>query len=79
VSVVSGVSMLPYHFSIRDRGTELEELGFDAFDSDAGAIAFGNRIIEDLLRDESKQYFGWIMDIVQGARAVASISFSANN
>jgi hypothetical protein len=71
--------MLPYHFSIRDRGTEMEELGFDAFDNDAGAIAFGKRIIEDLLCDESKQYFGWIMDIAQGARTVASLPFSANN
>jgi hypothetical protein len=76
---VSGVPMLPYQFSIRDRGTELEELGFDAFDSDAGAIAFGKQVIEDLLHDESTQYFGWIMDITQGARAVVSIPFSASN
>jgi hypothetical protein len=71
--------MIPYHFSIRNRGTKSEDLGCDAFDNDAGAIAFGKRIIEDLLRDESKQYIGWIMDIVQDARAVGSIPFSASN
>jgi hypothetical protein len=71
--------MLAYHFSIRDRGTKSEDLGFDAFTNDAGAIAFGKRIIEDLLHDESKQYIGWIMDIVQDARTVVSIPFSASN
>ena len=71
--------MLPYHFSIRDRGTKLENLGFDAFDNDAGAVAFGKQVIEDLLRDESKQYVGWVMDIAQDARAVVSIPFSASN
>jgi hypothetical protein len=71
--------MLQYHFSIRDSGTELEELGFDGFDSDTGAIAFGKQVIEDLMCNEPEQYFGWIMDIAQGVRAVASISFSASN
>jgi hypothetical protein len=71
--------MLPYHFSIRDRGTELEALGYDAFDSDAGAIAFGRQVIEDLTRDGPEHYFGWIMDITQAARSVASIPFSASN
>lgn len=71
--------MLQYHFSIRNSGTELEELGFDGFNSDAGAIAFGKRVIEDLMRNDPEQYFGWIMDIAQGVRAVASIPFSASN
>jgi len=71
--------MLQYHFSIRDSGTELEELGFDGFDSDAGAIVFGKRVIEDLMRNDPEQYFGWIMDISQGIRAVASIPFSVSN
>jgi hypothetical protein len=71
--------MLPYHFSIRHSGADLEVLGFDAFDSDAGAIAFGRRVIEDLMCGEPGQYHGSIMDILQEKRIVASISFIASN
>ena len=74
---MSGVPMLPYHFSIRDRGTEVEELGSDTFDSDAEATAFGKRVIKDLLHDEPTRYANWTMEIFEGARTISSISFNA--
>jgi hypothetical protein len=75
----AGIPMFPYQFSIRDGGIELEVLGYDAFDSDAGAIAFGKQVINDLKRNEPEQYFGWTMDIAQDKRTVASIPFRAAN
>jgi hypothetical protein len=71
--------MFPYQFSIRDGGIELEVLGYDAFDSDAGAIAFGKQVINDLMHHEPEQYFGWTMDIAQDKRTVVSIPFRAAN
>ena len=68
--------MLAYHFSMRDSGTELELLGYDAFESDTGAIAFGQQIIDDLVREAPEQYFGWTMEIAEGTRNVANISFT---
>jgi hypothetical protein len=66
-----------YTFSIRDTGTVTEKLGSDVLDNDAEALAFGRRVIRDLMREDEGLYFGWSMDIADGDRAVGSIFFKS--
>jgi hypothetical protein len=70
----SGVrrAVLVYSFSIRNGdGSDWEFLGFN----DYAALAFGNDVIRDTLRDNVDQYAGWVMDIAEGERDVCSVAF----
>lgn len=66
-----------YTFSIHDTGTVTEKLGSDVLDNDADALAFGRRVIRDLIREDEEQYIGWTLDVVDGARAVGSVAFKS--
>jgi hypothetical protein len=39
------------------------------------AVAFGRRVIQNILHRNVNQYSGWSMDIVHDARVVANIRF----
>ena len=68
--------MLVYSFSIRNGdGSDREVLGFTDLLNDYAALAFGNDVIRDMLRDNVDQYVGWMMDIAEGQRAVCSVAF----
>jgi hypothetical protein len=69
-------AVLVYSFSIRNGdGSDLEVLGFTDLLNDYAALAFGNDVIRDMLRDNVDQYAGWMMDIAEGERVVCSVAF----
>jgi hypothetical protein len=68
--------VLDYSFSIRNGdGGDREFLGYTDLLNDYAALAFGNDVIRDMLRDNVDQYAGWMMDIAQGERDVCSVAF----
>ena len=69
--------MLAYGFAVRDGATEIEKLGSMTLANDDAALAFGRRMIRDLMREGAEQYAGWTMDVAKGERAVASIPFDS--
>jgi hypothetical protein len=70
--------MPAYSFVVRNNdATEIEGLGGMALADDGKALAFGNQVIRDLMREGAKQYAGWTMNVAEDDRAVASISFDA--
>jgi hypothetical protein len=69
-------AVLVYSFSIRNGdGSDREVLGFTDLLNDCAALAFGNDVIRDMLRDNVDQYAGWMMDIAEGERDVCSVAF----
>jgi hypothetical protein len=69
--------MLAYSFAVRNSATEIEKLGSMELANDDAALAFGKRMIRDLMREGAEQYPRWTMDIAEDERAVASIPFDA--
>ena len=68
--------MLVYRFSVRNSdGSHREDTGCMSLLNDYAALAFGNDVIRDMLRDNVDQYVGWMMDIAEGQRAVCSVAF----
>jgi hypothetical protein len=68
--------VLVYSFSIRNGdGSDREVLGFTDLLNDYAALAFGNDVIRDMLRDNVDQHAGWTMDIAEGGRDVCSVAF----
>ena len=67
--------MLAYSFAVRNSATEIEKLGSMELANDDAALAFGKRMIRDLMREGAKQYAGWTMNVAEDERAVASIRF----
>jgi hypothetical protein len=68
--------MHSYRFTVhKDDGTE--SLGFMALAGDAEALAFGERVIQDLTRGDDGQFADWTMNIAEGKRVVSSIPFDA--
>jgi hypothetical protein len=69
-------AVIVYSFSIRNGdGSDREFLGFTDLPNDDAALAFGNDVIRDMLRDNVDQYAGWIMDIAEGDRHVCGVAF----
>jgi hypothetical protein len=67
-------AMLPYRFELRNNsGRRVEDLGFMELVDDGEALAFGKQVIFDLVR-EDRNYAGWIMDIIEGKRPVATVA-----
>jgi len=70
-------AVLVYSFTIRSGdGGDWEPLGCTDLLNDDAALAFGNDVIRDMLRDNVDQYPGWSMDIAESGRAVCSIAFA---
>jgi hypothetical protein len=68
--------MPAYSFVVRNNdATEIEKLGAMELANDNAALAFGRRMIRDLMREGAEQHAGWTMDVAKGERAVASILF----
>jgi hypothetical protein len=68
--------MVDYSFVVRNNdATEIEKLGGMALANDGEALAFGKRVIRDLMREGAEQYAGWAVDVAEDERAVGSISF----
>lgn len=64
-----------YFFSVRNNDcTKTEDLGIMALKSDDLALAFAKRVISDLMREDSGEYSGWMMDIYNSKRLVGAIS-----
>jgi hypothetical protein len=63
-----------YHFALRNRGETIDDFGGVEMTSDADAIAFGKRVIRELLEKNPEQYALWAMKITKGTRLVRSIS-----
>ena len=71
-----GRTVLVYSFSIRNGdGSDREVLGFIDLLNDDAALALGNDVVRDMLRDNVDQYAGWMMDIAEGERDVCSVAF----
>jgi Domain of unknown function (DUF6894) len=66
--------MAGYHFEIRST-KDTEDLGGMDLPDDAEAVAFGKRIIRDLMDRAGEQYESWTMEIREGERAVRSLPF----
>jgi hypothetical protein len=62
-----------YFFSVHSKVCK-EDLGAMALKSDARAVAFAKLVISDLMREDSGEYAGWVMDIYQSKRLVGAIS-----
>ena len=69
--------MSHYYFVIRGRASESEDLGGMSLSDDGEALAFGERVIRDLMREDARQYIGSIISVTEGQRAVGSIAFDA--
>jgi hypothetical protein len=68
--------MIHYRFTIHNGSTKTESLGGASLNDDAEALAFGKRVIRDLMGKSTKPpnpYAGWTMDITEGERTVESI------
>jgi hypothetical protein len=69
--------MLAYRFVVRNSDTaEIENLGSMQLANDDEALAFGKRMIRDLIRERAEQYAGWTVDVAEDDRAVGSIPFN---
>ena len=65
--------MLSYGFALRNNGgRRAEGLGSLGLAGDGEALAFGKRVIRDLMHGDQK-YAGSILDITEGERLVGSI------
>ena len=65
--------MLTYRFVLRnDGGRRVEGLGSMGLTGDDEALAFGKRVIRDLMLGDQR-FAGWMMDITAGERPVGSI------
>jgi hypothetical protein len=54
---------------------DAEDLGGMDLANDAEAVAFGKRIIRDLMDRAAEQYDSWTMEIREGERAIRSLRF----
>ncbi len=70
--------MRAYSFAVRNGTTEIEKLGSMALANDDAALAFGEQLIRDLMREGAEQHAGWTMDVKEDERAVGSISFDGS-
>ncbi len=66
-----------YQFSMHDTGTRYEFLGSMEFADDGEAFAFGERMIQDVMRTHADRYSGsrWVMDIRQVRATAPSPAF----
>jgi hypothetical protein len=69
--------MLAYTFVVRNNdAAEIEKLGAMELANDGEALAFGKRVIRDLMHEGAEQYAGWTVDVNEAERAVGSIPFN---
>ena len=66
--------MLTYHFTLRNDGAQVDDLGFMGLADDGEALVFAKQVIRDLMRGD-RNYSGWIMEITEGERLVGNIPF----
>jgi hypothetical protein len=66
-------AMSIYRFVLRKPCGQVEELGTIPLPDDSEAIAFGERVVRDLVKDDPAPYTGTIMDVIEGSRSVSSI------
>jgi len=65
-----------YSFSIHSAdGSAREHTGRMALPNGNAARAFGKAMIRDMMRDGTKPYVGWIMEVARGTRTVCKIPF----
>jgi hypothetical protein len=64
-----------YRFSLQNSDERIEELGGVVLTDDAEALAFGKRVIRELLDKNPEQYARWTMEIAEGKRLVHNIQF----
>jgi hypothetical protein len=70
------VQLMPaYQFVTRNNGTGSEHLGWMDLLDDATAIAFGNRLMRDMMHGAPRRYAGWTINITQDTRTVGSVRF----
>lgn len=62
-----------YHFSLHNNGTRIEDLGGVVLADADEALAFGKRVIRELLHKNPEQHARWTMEITEGDRIVRSI------
>jgi hypothetical protein len=70
------VLMARYHFGMHnDDNSQSKDLGIQVLSNDVEAIAFAERVTQNILRQSINDYSDWSMDIALDARVVASIRF----
>jgi hypothetical protein len=76
---VGFIEMPNYRFKAHDRGAGAEKSGAAVLADDDEALAFANRVIRELMRQDTKRYTtSWTMEITAGSRSVASIPFESD-
>jgi hypothetical protein len=68
--------MPAYKFRAHD-GAGSEKVGAAVLADDDEAVAFGKRVVAEMMRVDAELYFTWTMEITAGKREVASMSFEA--
>jgi hypothetical protein len=62
-----------YCFSLQNNGARIDDLGGVVLADDVEALAFGRRVIRELLDKNPEQHARWTMDITEGDRTVRSV------
>jgi hypothetical protein len=62
-----------YHFVLRSRAGQVEELGFMPLVDDREAVAFAETVIQDLAEGSPTLHAGSVMEVTSGERSVGSI------
>jgi hypothetical protein len=71
-------SMPHYKFRAHD-GAGAEKLGSAVLADDDEALAFGKRVIQEMMRSNAGLYASWKIEINEGGRNVASILFETGD
>ena len=67
--------MTTYSFATSQHGTEAEKLGDVELSDDAAALVFAQRVVFDLLFENSMDRTGWSLGVSAGTRNVGGIFY----
>ena len=62
-----------YRFFMHNPGGQVEELGFMPLLDDSEAVAFGETMVRDLVRENSSPYADSVVEVSEGGRTVSNI------
>ena len=62
-----------YRFVLRNPDGQVEELGPMLLHDDREAVAFGERMVRDLVADNPTLHAGFVMEVIDGNRTVGRI------
>jgi len=66
---------MPYYNFVLYDGKEMDALGAMALRGDPDALAFAERIIQDIICGQPERYSGWFVEVTNARRSVSRIPF----